>query len=169
RVGDARRARPDDPIESLAPAVDRARRQLMKRLSQAAGPNGADADLHRARKAGKRARYAAEVLASELPAAAATATATATAATTDEATTDEAPAVGLARRLTRLQDILGEFQDSVIVATMARELADEARARGHGTQAFGALLAIEQQRQRRCRAAARQFWVEEMTPAGGDE
>lgn len=80
-----------------------------------------DENLHDARKAYKRARYAVEVFA---PA-------------------EGAPARRLVRRLTALQDVLGDHQDSVITAELLRDYAGRAHAAGDSGFSYGVLYASQ--------------------------
>ncbi|HWH01535.1 MAG TPA: CYTH and CHAD domain-containing protein [Pilimelia sp.] len=87
-------------------------------------PDGApeedqDARLHRARRAVKRARYAVEALASLAG----------------------APARRLAKRLTALQDVLGEHQDAIITQELLRDYAVRVQAAGGNTFTYGLLYA----------------------------
>jgi len=82
-------------------------------------PQSRDVALHDARKAYKRARYAAEALA---PAA-------------------SAPARRLAKRLRILQDILGEYQDSVVGARLLRDYGMRAHLEGDNAFSYGVLYA----------------------------
>jgi CHAD domain-containing protein len=82
-------------------------------------PESRDVALHDARKAYKRARYAAEALA---PAAG-------------------APALRLAKRLRNLQDILGEYQDSVVGAQLLRDYGMRAHLEGDNAFSYGLLYA----------------------------
>jgi CHAD domain-containing protein len=111
-------ARPAD--EALTAAVRREHRRLARRIRHAlALPPGADRDvaLHEARKAAKRARYAAE---SALPVLG-------------------GPARRHRERLTELQRLLGEHQDSVMCRAEIARLAHDARAAGEDTFGYGAL------------------------------
>jgi CHAD domain-containing protein len=81
--------------------LDQSSRILAKRLKRARRPQATAEMLHRARKAGKRARYTAELA---------------------------EPALGkrarrVAKRATRLQDVLGEHQDSISAATLLNTLS----------------------------------------------
>lgn len=87
-----------------------------------------DEELHAVRKAGKRARYAAEL----------------------------AGRKKLARRAKRLQDVLGEHQDSVVSAERLRELA--AGAPPAQALAAGRLIAREGERRADARAAWPKVW-----------
>jgi CHAD domain-containing protein len=82
-----------------------------------------DEHLHEARKAYKRARYAVEVF---VP-------------------TVGKPAKRLAQRLTALQDVLGDHQDSVVARQVLRDVAASARAAGDDTFAYGVLHARQEQ------------------------
>ena len=91
-----------EPARVLAEQVAAAEHKLAKRMKRAAVKQAPPEELHAARKAGKRARYAAEAA---------------------------APALGkraskLARRAANLQTLLGEHQDA-IVADSLEELAEE--------------------------------------------
>ncbi|MFC7276801.1 CHAD domain-containing protein [Paractinoplanes rhizophilus] len=102
-----------DQVDSLAALtgsgekdpLGRARKRLRKadRLLDTALTDGSDAELHEARKAYKKARYAVEVF---------------------------APAAGkdgkrLVNALTDLQDVLGAHQDSVVARELLRELGPD--------------------------------------------
>ncbi|HEX8347636.1 MAG TPA: CYTH and CHAD domain-containing protein [Actinoplanes sp.] len=86
------------------------------------GTEHRDEHLHEARKAYKRARYAVEVF---VP-------------------TVGKPAKRLVERLTRLQDVLGDHQDSVVAREVLRDVADSARAAGDDTFAYGVLYARQE-------------------------
>jgi CHAD domain-containing protein len=94
-----------------AGALRRARKALGRadRLLDEAIADGVDAELHEARKAYKRARYAVEVF----------------------APTAGKPGKRLVRALTGLQDVLGAHQDSVVAREVLREVA------GTAPDAFG--------------------------------
>jgi len=82
-------------------------------------PQSRDGALHEARKAYKRARYAAEALAPEAG----------------------APARRLAKRLRILQDMLGEHQDSVVGAQLLRDYGMRAHLDGDNAFSYGMLYA----------------------------
>lgn len=109
------------PAKTLAKPVRHAERTLARHLARATDPGGTDAAMHRARKAGKRARYAEEA----------------------------APMSGSTKQVRKLQDLLGEFQDSVVAADMITRLAEQARAAGEDTFTYGVLFADQ-----RAKAAA---------------
>ncbi|GAA3911821.1 CYTH and CHAD domain-containing protein [Actinoplanes auranticolor] len=100
---DAMDALVDDPEPDDAGALRRARKALLKadQLLDQAMADGVDAELHEARKAYKRARYAVEVFA---PSAG-------------------KPGKRLVKTLTELQDVLGAHQDSVVAQEVLREVA----------------------------------------------
>ena len=85
----------------LKSAVRAAARKVTKHLAAGLGPGGDDEELHKARKAGKRARYAAELA---------------------------HPVLGKktrnsVKRYQDLQDILGDHQDGVVAADLLRRIA----------------------------------------------
>jgi CHAD domain-containing protein len=86
------------------------------------GREGADVALHRARKAYKRARYAAEVFAPSVG----------------------RPAKRLVSRLTALQDLLGVHQDTVVARQLLRDLAGQAHAAGENGFGYGLLHARQE-------------------------
>lgn len=120
-----RAARPAGEV--LPDLVGRAYDRLAQAVADVAGaPDAEAADLatHAARKAAKRARYAAELA---------------------------EPVLGkdarrLVTRMRRLQDVLGEHQDAVVARATIREIAAEAHAAGEDTFAYGLLYARERQR-----------------------
>ena len=101
----------DDPEPDDAGALRQARKALAKadRLLDEALAGGEDTELHEARKAYKRARYAVEIFA---PSAG-------------------KPGKRLVKGLTELQDVLGAHQDSVVAREVLREVA------GTAPDAFG--------------------------------
>ncbi|MGP4111665.1 CYTH and CHAD domain-containing protein [Streptomyces sp. 4N509B] len=115
-------ARPARPVLDAALRRDLAR--LTTRVESAlAAPEGPDRDtaLHSARKAAKRARYAAEA---------------ATPALGTRARTH-------VRQLTRVQQLLGEHQDSVLVRGELLRLADVAERAGEPSFSYGVLYQRE--------------------------
>lgn len=118
------------PAEVLADYVGAAERKLAKRMKRAAGEQTPAEELHRARKAGKRARYAAEAA---------------------------APALGkgaskLAKSAARLQTLLGEHQDAIVATELLRRIADQVADEGGNAFSYGILVAD----QRRSAAASAQ-------------
>jgi len=140
---------------ALPPAVGRAYRRTHRRMRHAGqAPAGHEHDvaLHEARKAAKRARYAAEVA---------------------------EPALGkkagkqarrFAKRVKQVQSTLGAHQDAVIARTTAREIGIEAHLSGENAFSFGLLherahhqaIACDQQAQhawRRARGRKSRGWL----------
>lgn len=123
--------RADAPARKVKSYVKRADKKLTKRLNraleaQAAGVPEADVLLHSARKAGKRARYAAELATTVLGAKA------------------EAAIAGRKD----LQDILGEHQDSMVTAAFLRTEGIRMGIRsGHNGFTYGLLYGRELARQ----------------------
>jgi CHAD domain-containing protein len=115
--------RPSGSGASLGDLADRAFRKTRKAVRDLPD-EPADAELHAVRKKGKRARYAAEL----------------------------AGRKKFVKRAKRLQDVLGEHQDSVVAAGRLRELA--AGAEPEHALAAGRLVEREAAR----RAAAREEW-----------
>ncbi len=96
----------------------------------------ADAALHEARKAAKRARYAAEAV---------------------------APAFGkqarrFAKRMKKVQSVLGGHQDAVIARAAARELGMTAHQQGENAFSYGVIWAREDQEAERLSREARRAW-----------
>ena len=108
----------DDPAPVEDEPIKRARKSLAKAdgLLDQALADGVDAELHDARKAYKRARYAVEVFAPD----------------------GGKPAKKLVDALTDLQDVLGAHQDSVVARELLREL-------GPDSFWFGVLWARQEQ------------------------
>lgn len=115
------------------------RKRLGKRMDRAlhalGGPD-ADKALHAARKAAKRARYAAEA---------------------------GVPALGnraerAARQVKRMQRLLGEHQDTVVARSALRRLAAEAHAAGADTFAYGVLHAAEERAAEEADAQVPEAW-----------
>jgi CHAD domain-containing protein len=119
---------------ALAGRVAQAERQVSRRLNKA-NDTGAIELLHGARKAAKRARYAAEAAAPVIGKNAAT---------------------KLASRYRALQDLLGEHQDSLASAELLRQLGAKAgTTKGENGFAFGILYEREQEAARLVRRKAR--------------
>ena len=99
-------------------------RRAVKRISASAGPREHDAGLHEARKKAKRLRYAAE---------------------------STVPVFGkrakkLATATKKVQQALGEHQDTVVARTRLREYGVQAHLSGEDAFTFGRLHALEQTR-----------------------
>jgi CHAD domain-containing protein len=105
--------------EALAEFVNRSQRRVRRRLRAATHrpPGERDAALHSARKAAKRARYAAEVAGLAL---------------------GKRPRKS-AKALKKVQSSLGEHQDAAIAAEVLRTLALRAHAEGENTFTYGVL------------------------------
>jgi CHAD domain-containing protein len=116
------------PAEALQEVVERMAKRLRKRVARATNASGSSEDMHRARKTGKRTRYAAEV-----------------------APVEEIP--DLVHHATALQDILGEYQDSVVATALLQRLAEDAPA--EAVLGFGALVARERRLAEEAREQAR--------------
>src|SRR5262245_45313414 len=130
-----------DALEAAArgPRVRRGQVSLQKlaeseflRLSKIAGrlgPDSSDDDLHRARIAGKRARYTAELAEAEIG----------------------KPARRFIERAKELQDVLGTHQDAIVAEGRLRGLLADAPGSG---AAFAAGRLVERERARRAQARA---------------
>ena len=95
-----------------------------------------DTALHQARKAAKRSRYAAEAI---------------------------APAMGrdagrFARRMQRVQSLLGDYQDSVIARQVERDLAISAAQAGENAFTYGVLYERDVHAGELVRARAQAAW-----------
>lgn len=111
--------------EVVAAAVLKDYRRLARRTDAAlAAPAGQQRDeaLHGARKAAKRTRYAAEAARPALG----------------------RPAKKFAKRTKRVQQVLGDHQDSVVARATLRELATQAQQAGEGGFTFGLLHGREE-------------------------
>lgn len=101
----------------LAKPVRRAARRLQRALAAVPDAEDQDAAIHEARKATKRARYAAEAT---------------------------MPALGgkarrQAAQAKKLQELLGDHHDSVVARTVLLDLAGQARAAGEDTFVYGVM------------------------------
>ena len=101
--------------KALAKPVRRAARRLQRALAAVPGAEDRDAAIHEARKATKRARYAAEAA---MPALGRTAS-------------------RQAAQAKELQQLLGDHHDSVVARAVLLELAGKARAAGEDTFIYG--------------------------------
>jgi len=121
----------DIAVEELARKEFRRLRKFRRRL----GTDPSDADLHKLRIGGKRARYAAELAGSARGGA----------------------ATGFIARAEEFQDVVGEHQDAIVAEKVVRDLA--ARTRGAGASlAAGRLVERQQDRRRRARDAYPKAW-----------
>jgi CHAD domain-containing protein len=140
----AEAARP--AADALRAAARRALRQADRRMRRAwhADPGQArDEALHRARKSVRRARFAAEVAA---PAAGGKAT-------------------RFAKRMKRVQSVLGEHQDAVIARAVVRDLAIGAHLAGENAFSYGLLYERDVCDGERLRAEARRIWKKAARPS----
>jgi CHAD domain-containing protein len=101
--------------EALAGPVRRAERRLQRALAAVPGAEDRDTAIHEARKAAKRARYAAEAAVPALG----------------------GPARRQAAQAKELQQLLGDHHDSVVARTVLLDLAGEARTGGEDTFTYG--------------------------------
>ena len=118
----------DGSAKKAARFVQRADRKTHRRLVQASkayrnGEPGADELLHKARKAGKRHRYAVELAGPVLG----------------------KKADAIVRERKEFQELLGEHQDSVVAEGLLRELGVQAGAQGENGFTWGLLHAQEQE------------------------
>ena len=118
------------PKKSASSYVTTAERKMLKKLRRAVQPGAADALLHKARKAEKRYRYAAELAQPVLG------------ARNEDAI----------KKTKRLQKLLGEFQDAVVAAPVLRRLGAAAGSTdGENGFTYGLLVAQEWEVQRAVR------------------
>ena len=125
--------------EALPAAVRRAYKKTSRRMRRALRePEGerGDVALHQARKAAKRARYAGEAI---------------------------APACGntasrFARRMQKVQSVLGEHQDAVIARRVERELGMSAHLAGENAFTYGLLYDRDDHEAGRLRQRATRTW-----------
>ncbi|GCD45824.1 CYTH and CHAD domain-containing protein [Streptomyces paromomycinus] len=113
------------PGRVMVKAVLKDYRRLDRRMAAAlAAPPGPERDeaLHSARKAAKRVRYAAEAATPVLG----------------------RPAKKFATRMKRVQQLLGDHQDSVLARAALRDLAVQAHGAGEGGFSFGLLYGREE-------------------------
>ena len=108
----------------------------MDRAWHAAPGQARNEALHRARKSARRARYAAEAM---------------------------SPAVGgkasrFAKRMKRVQSVLGEHQDSVIARRVTRDLGIGAHLAGENAFSYGLLYERDACDGERFQAEARRIW-----------
>jgi CHAD domain-containing protein len=139
----------DQPAAEVLPAAvrhagRRLRRRMRRALRSPAGP-GRDTALHEARKAAKHARYAAEAA---------------------------SPAFGqqarrLAKRVKKVQSVLGDHHDGVVTRSTVRELGVQAHLAGENAFTFGVLYEQDACRARDLEARARRAWKQASRPAVG--
>jgi CHAD domain-containing protein len=125
----------ESPESVLAEYSSAAQSKLAKRMRRAAKKQATDDDLHFARKAGKRARYAAEA--------------------SSQAGGTEASS--LVKRASALQTVLGEYQDSVVATALLRRMADQIADEGENAFTYGILVADQRRLAAESAEAARQI------------
>jgi CHAD domain-containing protein len=130
-------SRSEQPARKRLPRdVGRTHKRMRRALDVAlAAEEPADHDLHELRKAAKRVRYAAESV--------------------EPVFGEQADA--LAKRMERVQDVLGDHQDTVVIRSIVRRLAAEAEAAGEPTFTYGRLHALEEARAERSLAEFRRL------------
>jgi len=133
-VGDDRKAKKQ--IHDLLDHDWKRMRKAVRRAETAETTAEQDHELHEVRKAAKRLRYAAE---SAVPVLG------------DEAT-------DLAARAEEVQEVLGEFQDSVVSRDFLRQLAVQVHLEGGNAFTFGRLHAAEELRGLHAREAFFKLW-----------
>jgi CHAD domain-containing protein len=123
----------------LTRAVRRAGRKVRRRIRRAwslpAGP-GRDLALHDTRKAAKEARYAAEAVSPVFG----------------------KPAGRFAKRMKKLQSVLGDHHDGVVARGLSRELGVRAQLAGDNAFCFGVLYQLDVDRGRQLERQARRVW-----------
>jgi CHAD domain-containing protein len=134
------------PAGHVLPAMNaRAYRRLARRMRyipRAPSSNARDAALHEARKAAKRARYAAEAV---------------------------SPALGgqarrFAKRMKALQSVLGDHQDTVVARRVDRELGVSAHLAGENVFSYGLLYERDANEALHLQEEARQVWKRSSRP-----
>jgi CHAD domain-containing protein len=137
-VESARRQRPHrDPLPSVRPDAARSERPAHRRRLAAGIAAGDDALLHRARKAAKRARYAAELV---------------------EPLNKGKRVRNTIKHHEEIQTVLGELQDTVVARNTLLRLATKAGTTpGENGFTYGLLYANELRRGEAARRAAREL------------
>jgi CHAD domain-containing protein len=133
-----------EPAARVLPrSVGRAYRRTRRRMrtaEQAPAGEARDLALHEARKAAKRARYAAEVAQPGL------------------GKKDGKRARRFAQGMKRVQSVLGDHQDAVIGMTATRDIGVHAHLAGENAFTFGLLQARNHQQALECQRQARAVW-----------
>ena len=132
-------------LDAMPAAARRSYRKVRRRIRRARrAPAGrsADTDLHEARKAAKRARYASEAM---------------------------TPAIGkdarrFAKQMKRVQSVLGDHQDAVIARQAERELGISAHLAGENAFSYGLLYGREACDGQRLQAQAWRTWKRSSRP-----
>jgi CHAD domain-containing protein len=127
---------PDTTIKALVKRARRAQRKADRRLT-AALRDGDDTMLHRARKAAKRARYAAELC---------------------KTVDGSGQSKRTVKHYKRFQSVLGDYQDTVVASAALRRMGVAAGTTvGENGFTFGLLLGREQRIADECRRQARKL------------
>jgi CHAD domain-containing protein len=127
---------PADVLPTVARRAYRQTARRMRRAGHAAAGASRNVDLHQARKAARRARYASEAM---------------------------APAIGpkarrFAKQMKRIQSVLGEHQDTVIARRAARELGISAHLAGENAFSYGLLYERDVCEAERLQHRAQRIW-----------
>ncbi|WP_055599056.1 CYTH and CHAD domain-containing protein [Streptomyces aureus] len=134
-----------DAHRVLARAVRKDHRRLARRVEHALSLDPGherDLALHEARKAAKRARYAAEAARPTLG----------------------KPAKRLAKRVKRVQSLLGEHQDAVVAREAVRELGIQAHGVGESAFTWGVLHGHEEAAAAAAERALPELWSRASAP-----
>jgi CHAD domain-containing protein len=131
-----------DAMPAAARRSYRKVRRRMRRAQRAPAGRSADTDLHEARKAAKRARYASEAM---------------------------TPAIGedarrFAKQMKRVQSVLGDHQDAVIARQAERELGIRAHLAGENAFSYGLLYGRDACDGQRLQAQAWRTWKRSSRP-----
>jgi CHAD domain-containing protein len=134
-----------DVLPAAARRPYRQVRRRMRRARRAPGGRPTDEALHQARKAAKRARYAAEAM---------------------------APAIGkkarrFAKQMKKVQSVLGDHQDAVIARQAERELGINAHLAGENAFSYGLLHGRDACDAARLQAQGRETWQRASRPRCG--
>jgi CHAD domain-containing protein len=117
-------------------------RRRMDRARRAAAGEGRDVALHEARKAAKQARYSGEVASLALG----------------------QQASQFAKRMKKIQSVLGDHQDAVIARKAERELGIQAHLAGENAFTYGLLHERETHRAGEAQSRARRAWKQASRP-----
>ena len=131
-----------DVLPAAARRLYRQARRRMRCAQRARAGQSADAALHRARKAAKRARYASEAI---------------------------TPAIGpkarrFAKQMKKVQSVLGDHHDAVIARQVERELGISAYLAGENAFSYGLLYGRDACDGQRLQAQAWQTWKRASRP-----
>jgi CHAD domain-containing protein len=130
----------DRPADVVLPAAARRPssqvRHRMRRAWRVQPGTAKDTALHEARKAAKRARYAGEAMSPALG----------------------KPARTFAKRMKKVQSVLGDHQDTIIARQAERELGIGAHMAGENAFSYGLLYGRDECDAQRLQAEARRAW-----------